>query len=615
MLYVATIMPYRVALVDTDTNAWTSWEYALDIFFGVDVCINCVLAYYDDDMSLVVSHRRILFHYLVTWMIPDLTSAIPFELILSMQNYQNLIRLAKLPRISKLIKLAKLLRMMKIIKNRSRFSRYANSVLRINLSIERLFWFIVWLVLLLHLFACCWIFFAKLNEEEDDNWILCRGYTDYSNLELYIVGVYFSITTLATVGYGDLTACNMTERVVCSVMMLVGIFVYSVTIGSLTNLLANLDKRRAALNQRMEVLIELSDKYHFNKLFFQKLSQALEYEQRNSQKDLNDLFSCLPSNLRTQLLIVIYCKMLEKNVFFEDRTEHFVAWVAPRLTPVRIVEGEYVYHEKQPATEMFFIIRGEVEYVLSYDVRFAAYHVVKTHYYFGEEDLLLSDSKLHQFTTKTAGKCEFLVLTRGDFEDMMGTFEQEAIEILAITEQRKARILEHQSLAEKQLKERSAVTRHISTPVNKSEVHFQVHEFVKKEETDHLSDASSDDELENKREITDLPSADVVLKQESFNSELIVSKTNTMHNIYTKIKNAKKKKQTELKELQKQVTRMEEKFDALSELVVKIGDYLGANAGAAVSPVVSQASERELDAIVEAGVETEEKEKEASFIA
>ena len=610
MIYVATVMPYRVALIETDSSDWQKWEYALDLCFGVDVCINTVLAYYDDEMSLVVSHRRIFMHYLSTWMIPDIASSLPFDLILTTQSYNSFIRLAKLPRVYKLIKLAKLLRMIKIVKNRNRFVRFANSLIRISISIERLFWFIVWLVLLLHLFSCCWIFFAKLDEDQADNWIRCRGYSDYNNAELYLVSMYFSIMTLATVGYGDITACNTTERVVCSIMMLVGIFVYSVTIGSLTNLLGNLDKRRAVLNQRIELLVELSEKYHFNKLFFQKLSQALEYEQRNSQSELNDLFTCLPSTLRTQLLIVIYCQMLETNVFFTERTEHFVAWVAPRLSPVRIVEDEYVYHESEPAAEMYFIIKGEVNYVLAYDVNKEAYHVVKTNYYFGEEDLLLSDSKLHQFTTKTAVKSEFLVLSKDNFDAMLGTFESEALEVLAMAESRKQRILEHKFLAEEQIKAKAQVVRHESTPMQHREIHSTVTEFVKKHEVDQLSDASSEDELDYTKETTirpSLPSADVLLKLESVKMEGKAARAATLLAKSKKKKSAK----SDLSKLHQKVSRMEAKFDALSDLVMRIGEQLGTNPQPpAPSSDTSQRSEGPLDAIAEAGVETEEKEKE-----
>jgi CRP-like cAMP-binding protein len=606
MVYTATILPYRVAFLGSESIEWRSWEYSLDVCFGLDVCINSVLAYYDEDMSLVVSRRRIFLHYLTTWMIPDIASCFPLELILSMQRYNNLIRLAKLPRVSKLIKLAKLLRMIKVVKNRRHIVRHANSVLRISLSIERLFWFIVWLLILLHLFACCWVFFAKLDEEDPENWILCKGYADFDDLQLYTVAIYFSITTLATVGYGDITACNTTEKVVCSVMMLVGIFVYSVTIGCLTTLLANLDKRKVILDKRIELLAELSKKYHFNTLFFHKLSQAVEYEQRNSQKELNDLFIGLPSTLRTKLLILIYCKMLEANAFFAERSEHFVAWVAQRLNPVRIVENEFVYREREPAAEMYFVIKGEVEYVLVRSGKKEAYHVVRENYYFGEEDLLLSGSKLHQFNTKTAAKSEFLVLSKGNFDEMLNTFDSETIEIYAMTEKRKQRILLHKDLAEQRIQANRLVTRHETAPAQRADIQSAVTEFVKNQGNGHCSEDSSDEDVEEGKTESQfscaLFSAELLLQEEQGSEMRVERKGSKTAKSMGKKKG--KRRDEEFMEMHQKIDRIEAKFDELSEVVRRIAEQVGAYQQPFAQG--SRLSEAYLDGAAEAGMEDEE---------
>lgn len=463
MLYTATVTPYRVALVDVDAAGWQVLDFMIDGVFAVDVVINCFLCYYDDQMSLVTSHLSIIIRYLRTWMFLDILASIPFQAILDANSgYNNMAKLVRLPRIYKLVKLAKLFRIMKIIKNRNRIMVYVNSIFRIGLSVERLMWFALSLLLLLHLFSCLWIFIGKLNDPDYTNWIMGKGYMDLPASELYLVGLYFSVTTLATVGYGDITPCNNTERIICSIMMLVGIFVYSITIGSLTNILINLDRRKAALNGKISMLTDLSSKYKLNKLFYQKLTQAIEYEHRNSPKEVDELINGLPSTLRTQLLIVIYSKLIQNNAFFEGRTDHFVAWVAPQLLPTRIVEGEYIYREGDPAPEMFFVVRGEVEYVLTQIAGEPGYHTVKTDYYFGEEDLLFADK--HASTVKTVLNSEFLTLSKENFEKLLAAFETEGLEIVGEAEKRNLRIKDHRVTALQAAADKARVVRHESAP-------------------------------------------------------------------------------------------------------------------------------------------------------
>lgn len=568
MLYTATVTPYRVALVEVEGDGWKTLDFIIDGIFGVDVVINCFLCYYNEEMELKTSYHSIIFHYLRTWMLLDILASIPFQVLMEANSgYNNMAKLARLPRIYKLAKLAKLFRIMKIVKNRNRIMVYINSIFRIGLSMERLLWFVLSLILLLHLFSCLWVFIGKLNDPDYSNWIMAKGFSDLETADLYIVGLYFSVTTLATVGYGDITPSNNTERIVCSVMMLVGIFVYSITIGSLTNILINLDRRKAALNGKINMLTDLSTKYKLNKLFYQKLTQAIEYEHRNSSKDVEELINGLPSTLRTQFLIVIYSALIENNAFFEGRSEHFVAWVAPQLLPTRIVEEEYIYREADPAAEMFFVVRGEVAYVLAHIVGEPGYHTVKADYYFGEEDLLFADK--HLSTVKTTLNSEFLTLSKANFDKLLANFEAEGLEIVGAAEKRNMRIKEHREAALQAAADKAKVIRHESAPKKPSAL-----PLAKIEETE---DPESEDPTENTAPTHRtsgshhrFPSIDILQSVDSLGS----SGSEKLVRQYTKLAMEKLDKK-EITVLTERIEKMEGVLAALESLIVGIYSKTG----------------------------------------
>jgi hypothetical protein len=133
---------------------------------------------------------------------------------------------------------------------------------------------------------------------------------DFDIFELYTAAFYWASTTITTVGYGDIVAHSGTERIVCSIVMIIGVFIYSYTTGSLTALLSNLDSRKAKLNRKLDLLHEISKEYKLNKVFYNKLANALEYEHNRSTKEFEELINSLPSYLRNQLLIVIYEKLI-----------------------------------------------------------------------------------------------------------------------------------------------------------------------------------------------------------------------------------------------------------------------------------------------------------------
>ena len=78
--------------------------------------------------------------------------------------------------------------------------------LRISSGFERLFFFILIALVILHITSCLWVFVARVSGTDEVNTWTTGDFEDSnktSNAELYIVSFYFVVTTLTTVGYGD----------------------------------------------------------------------------------------------------------------------------------------------------------------------------------------------------------------------------------------------------------------------------------------------------------------------------------------------------------------------------------------------------------------------------
>jgi hypothetical protein len=58
---------------------------------------------------------------------------------------------------------------------------------------------------------------------------------------LWSAAIYFTVTTITTVGYGDLYAQNNTERIMGALLKIIGVLAFSMTSGALTSIITNLD--------------------------------------------------------------------------------------------------------------------------------------------------------------------------------------------------------------------------------------------------------------------------------------------------------------------------------------------------------------------------------------
>ena len=85
---------------------------------------------------------------------------------------------------------------------------------------------------------------------------------DLKNHRLYLVSFYWTITTITTVGYGDISAGTDFERLFSIVVMIAGVIGFSIATGSLSSIMSNLDSANAKLKEKLNTLEGIKRDYH-----------------------------------------------------------------------------------------------------------------------------------------------------------------------------------------------------------------------------------------------------------------------------------------------------------------------------------------------------------------
>ena len=113
----------------------------------------------------------------------------------------------------------------------------------------RLIVFMVSFIFTSHFCACFWIICAVVSYDPIVNgfeftfagtWLKSLSPTD-SPAKIYTHALYWTVQTVTTVGYGDISINNMLERFFCCIVMLIGVIAYGFAIGSLTSIMSNYD--------------------------------------------------------------------------------------------------------------------------------------------------------------------------------------------------------------------------------------------------------------------------------------------------------------------------------------------------------------------------------------
>ena len=78
----------------------------------------------------------------------------------------------------------------------------------------------------------------------ETNWMEVNGFELQSRTRLYVTACYFTVTTITTVGYGDMGPTQTEERLLGIATMIVGIFTFTFATGALTSMISNEDARK-----------------------------------------------------------------------------------------------------------------------------------------------------------------------------------------------------------------------------------------------------------------------------------------------------------------------------------------------------------------------------------
>lgn len=392
LLSSSIITPYRIAFGEIDEPVqWKIINTITDVAFGLDILVIFNSAFHDGEYRIIEDRKKIASVYIKSWFLVDILAIIPFDIFIdtSQNNYEDFARFMRFGRMYRLIKMTRMLRILKIVKERVKFLTYLNDLLKIGLGFERLIFFTLIFFIVAHILACFWVISLQFTGDftsEDindpkqiyaDSWLSSAAdlpfmqqqvspyITDGFDVgQILITSYYFTIQTMATVGYGDLSPKNIDERSLCIVIMLIGSISFTFFTGSLSSILQNYDNANAKLQERISVLNQIYRDYSLPLDLYEKLRKSVKYDYSKTQNDVTQFVEDLPHKLKLEISLHIYKKTYQKIEMFRGRSSAFIAWICPLLKPFLSMRNSYIFFEGDEVNSVYFLIKGKAGFVL-----------------------------------------------------------------------------------------------------------------------------------------------------------------------------------------------------------------------------------------------------------
>ncbi|XP_028757457.1 potassium channel AKT2/3-like [Neltuma alba] len=394
--YSAWVYPFEVAFLHSSPNREMFLvDNVVDLFFAVDIVITFFVAFIDRRTQLLVrDSKRLRVRYLSTWFVMDVASTIPYEAISHVITGKHKVGLV--------CYLLGMLRFWRLRRMKQFFTRLEKNI-RFSY-----FWIRCARLLLVTLFSvhcagCLYYLLADRYPRQGKTWIgaVIPNFRETSLWIRYISAMYWSITTMTTVGYGDLHAVNTVEMIFIIFYMLFNLGLTAYLIGNMTNLVVEGTRRTMEFRNSIEAASSFVGR---NRLPARLKEQILAYMcLRFKAESLNQyqLIEQLPKSICTSICQHLFLPTVEKVYLFKDVSREILLSMVAKMKAEYLPPREDVIMQNEAPDDVYIIVSGEVEIIDCVMEKERTLGTLLTGDMFGEVGALCCKPQYFTYRTKT----------------------------------------------------------------------------------------------------------------------------------------------------------------------------------------------------------------------
>ncbi|XP_017559190.1 potassium voltage-gated channel subfamily H member 7 isoform X3 [Pygocentrus nattereri] len=374
VIYTAIFTPYSAAFLLNDLEEQKRRECGyscsplnvvdliVDIMFIVDILINFRTTYVNTNEEVVSHPAKIAVHYFKGWFLIDMVAAIPFDLLIFGSGSEETTTLIGL------LKTARLLRLVRVARKLDRYSEYGAAVLMLLMCI---------FALIAHWLACIWYAIGNVEKpylEHTIGWLDNLGmsigkqynYSDPSSgpsiKDKYVTALYFTFSSLTSVGFGNVSPNTNSEKIFSICVMLIGSLMYASIFGNVSAIIQRLYSGTARYHLQMLRVKEFIRFHQIPNPLRQRLEEYFQHAWTYTNGiDMNMVLKGFPECLQADICLHLNQSLLQSCKAFKGASKGCLRALAMRFKTTHAPPGDTLVHCGDVLTALYFLARGSIE--------------------------------------------------------------------------------------------------------------------------------------------------------------------------------------------------------------------------------------------------------------
>uniref|UniRef100_A0A8C2GRI1 Potassium voltage-gated channel, subfamily H (eag-related), member 5b n=1 Tax=Cyprinus carpio TaxID=7962 RepID=A0A8C2GRI1_CYPCA len=360
--YTAIMVPYNVSFKTKQNNVtWLVLDSVVDVIFLVDIVLNFHTTFVGPGGEVISDPKLIRMNYLKTWFVIDLLSCLPYDIINAFENVDEL-----------------------CLTGFSIAPVYTYVCVCIYLSI----YLSIYRSLVAHWLACIWysigdyeVIDEQTNTIKTDSWLYQLATSIGSPYRynasgtgqweggpgkdsLYITSLYFTMTSLTTIGFGNIAPTTDGEKIFSVAMMMVGSLLYATIFGNVTTIFQQMYANTNRYHEMLNNVRDFLKLYQVPKGLSERVMDYIVSTWSMSKGiDTEKVLSICPKDMRADICVHLNRKVFNEHPAFRLASDGCLRSLAVQFQMIHSAPGDLIFHAGESVDLLCFVVSGSLEVI------------------------------------------------------------------------------------------------------------------------------------------------------------------------------------------------------------------------------------------------------------
>ncbi|XP_076647431.1 potassium voltage-gated channel protein ether a go-go isoform X3 [Halictus rubicundus] len=382
--YTAIMVPYNVAFKNKTSEdvSLLVVDSIVDVIFFIDIVLNFHTTFVGPGGEVVSDPKVIRMNYLKSWFVIDLLSCLPYDVFNAFDHDED-----GIGSLFSALKVVRLLRLGRVVRKLDRYLEYGAAMLILLLCFY---------MLVAHWLACVWYVTLRysIGRSDADNgvqyswlWKLANvTQSPYSYLwtntstapelvagpsrrTMYVTALYFTMTCMTSVGFGNVAAETDNEKIFTICMMIIAALLYATIFGHVTTIIQQMTSATAKYHDMLNNVREFMKLHEVPKALSERvMDYVVSTWAMTKGLDTDKVLNYCPKDMKADICVHLNRKVFNEHPAFRLASDGCLRALAMHFTMSHSAPGDLLYHTGESIDSLCFIITGSLEVIQDEEV-------------------------------------------------------------------------------------------------------------------------------------------------------------------------------------------------------------------------------------------------------